>query len=130
MIDQPFLMPIEHAMAGLARGTAVIGRIERGIVEVGDEIEIVGFRATTKATVAEMELSRRGLVAVGRAGDEVAILLGEKRRADVEAGQVLASPGGRHAFHHPRKRQDRRRVRRDPAPRLTWSQFHPVAEVL
>ena len=92
MIDQPFLMPIEDVFGGVAGGTVVTGRIERGIVRVGDEVEIVGLGATKKAAVVKIETSRK-LVDVGRAREEVGILLGETKRVDVERGKMLAKPG-------------------------------------
>ena len=93
VIDQPFLMPILDVFDGVPGGGIVVtGHIERGIVRVGDEVEIVGG-ATKKAAVAKMELSRKGLVDVGRTGDEIGILLREARRLDTERGQVLAKPG-------------------------------------
>jgi len=92
MIDQSFLMPIVDVIAGLARGTVVTGRIERGTVRVGDEVEIVGSGATTKAAVLGIETSRK-LVDVGRAADEVGLLLDKRGRVDMERGQVLAKPG-------------------------------------
>jgi elongation factor Tu len=91
-IDQPFLMPIEDVFSISGRGTVVTGRAERGIVRVGDEIEIVGIRPTTKTTVTGVEMFRK-LLDQGQAGDNVGVLLRGTKREDVERGQVLAKPG-------------------------------------
>ncbi|CAB1274778.1 elongation factor Tu [Candidatus Nitrosacidococcus tergens] len=91
-IDQPFLMPIEDVFSISGRGTVVTGRAERGIVKVGDEIEIVGIKATQKTTCTGVEMFRK-LLDEGRAGDNVGILLRGTKREDVERGQVLAKPG-------------------------------------
>ncbi|MBZ0325727.1 MAG: elongation factor Tu, partial [Alphaproteobacteria bacterium] len=90
--DKPFLMPIEDVFSISGRGTVVTGRIERGIVNVGDEIEIVGIRATQKTTVTGVEMFRK-LLDRGEAGDNVGCLLRGTKREDVERGQVLAAPG-------------------------------------
>jgi elongation factor Tu len=90
--DKPFLMPIEDVFSISGRGTVVTGRIERGIVKVGDEIEIVGIRATTKTTCTGVEMFRK-LLDQGEAGDNVGCLLRGVGREDVERGQVLAAPG-------------------------------------
>jgi len=90
--DQPFLMPIEDVFSISGRGTVVTGRIERGIVKVGDEIEIVGIRATSKTTCTGVEMFRK-LLDQGEAGDNVGVLLRGTKREDVERGQVLAKPG-------------------------------------
>lgn len=91
-IDQKFLMPIEDVFSISGRGTVVTGRIERGIVKVGEEIEIVGIRETTTTTVTGVEMFRK-LLDEGRAGDNVGILLRGTKREDVERGQVLSVPG-------------------------------------
>jgi elongation factor Tu len=91
-IDKPFLMPIEDVFSISGRGTVVTGRIERGIVKVGQEIEMVGIRDTTKATVTGVEMFRK-LLDEGRAGDNVGVLLRGIARDDVERGQVLAHVG-------------------------------------
>ena len=91
-VDKPFLLPIEDVFSISGRGTVVTGRIERGIVHVGDEIEIVGIHATTKTTCTGVEMFRK-LLDEGRAGDNVGVLLRGTKRDDVERGQVLAAPG-------------------------------------
>jgi elongation factor Tu len=91
-IDKPFLMPIEDVFSISGRGTVVTGRVERGIVKVGEEIEIVGFRDTRKTTVTGVEMFRK-LLDEGRAGDNVGCLLRGIEKTDVERGQVLAKPG-------------------------------------
>ncbi|QJQ94350.1 MULTISPECIES: elongation factor Tu [Halomonadaceae] len=91
-IDQPFLMPIEDVFSISGRGTVVTGRIERGIVKSGEEVEIVGIRDTTKTTVTGVEMFRK-LLDEGRAGENVGALLRGTKRDDVERGQVLAKPG-------------------------------------
>ncbi len=91
-IDQPFLMPIEDVFSISGRGTVVTGRVEKGIVKVGEEVEIVGFRPTTKTTVTGVEMFRK-LLDEGRAGDNVGCLLRGLKREDIERGQVLAKPG-------------------------------------
>ncbi|MFX4221195.1 MAG: elongation factor Tu [Thalassobaculum sp.] len=90
--DQPFLMPIEDVFSISGRGTVVTGRIERGIVKVGEEIEIVGIKDTTKTTCTGVEMFRK-LLDQGEAGDNVGVLLRGTKREDVERGQVLAKPG-------------------------------------
>ena len=90
--DMPFLMPIEDVFSISGRGTVVTGRIERGIVKVGDEVEIVGIRPTTKTIVTGVEMFRK-LLDSGQAGDNVGALLRGTKREDVERGQVLAKPG-------------------------------------
>ena len=96
--DQPFLMPIEDVFGIKGRGTVVTGRIERGVVNVGDEIEIVGIRPTRKTTVTGVEMFKK-LLDSGEAGDNVGALLRGIERTDVERGQVLAAPGVDHAAH-------------------------------
>jgi elongation factor Tu len=91
-IDGAFLMPIEDVFSISGRGTVVTGRIERGIVKVGDEVEIVGIRDTTKTTVTGVEMFRK-LLDQGQAGDNVGVLLRGTKRDEVERGQVLAKPG-------------------------------------
>ena len=91
-IDQPFLMPIEDVFSISGRGTVVTGRIERGIVKVGEEVEIVGIKATVKTTCTGVEMFRK-LLDEGRAGDNVGVLLRGTKREEVERGQVLAKPG-------------------------------------
>jgi len=91
-IDQPFLMPIEDVFSISGRGTVVTGRIGRGIVKVGEEIEIVGIRDTQKTTCTGVEMFRK-LLDEGRAGENVGVLLRGTKREDVERGQVLAAPG-------------------------------------
>ena len=91
-IDQPFLMPIEDVFSISGRGTVVTGRVERGIVKVGEEVEIVGVKATVKTTCTGVEMFRK-LLDEGRAGETVGVLLRGTKRDDVERGQVLAKPG-------------------------------------
>ncbi|BCD59528.1 MULTISPECIES: elongation factor Tu [unclassified Nitratiruptor] len=91
-IDKPFLMPIEDVFSISGRGTVVTGRIERGVVKVGDEIEIVGLRPTQKTTVTGVEMFRKELDQ-GEAGDNVGVLLRGTKKEEVERGQVLAQPG-------------------------------------
>lgn len=92
VIDKPFLMPIEDVFSISGRGTVVTGRVERGIVKVGEEIEIVGFKPTQKTIITGVEMFRK-LLDEGRAGDNVGCLLRGLKREDVERGQVLAKPG-------------------------------------
>ena len=89
--DKPFLMPIEDVFSISGRGTVVTGRIERGVVKVGEEIEIVGMKATAKTTCTGVEMFRK-LLDQGEAGDNVGVLLRGTKREDVERGQVLAAP--------------------------------------
>lgn len=91
-IDQPFLLPIEDVFSISGRGTVVTGRIERGVVKVGEEIEIVGIRDTTKTTCTGVEMFRK-LLDSGEAGDNVGVLLRGTKREEIERGQVLAKPG-------------------------------------
>ena len=91
-IDHPFLLPIEDVFSISGRGTVVTGRVERGIIHVGDEIEIVGIRDTAKTTCTGVEMFRK-LLDEGRAGDNVGILLRGTKREEVERGQVVAKPG-------------------------------------
>jgi elongation factor Tu len=90
--DKPFLMPVEDVFSISGRGTVATGRIERGIVKVGEEIEIVGLKATTKTVVTGVEMFRK-LLDEGQAGDNVGCLLRGLKREEVERGQVLAKPG-------------------------------------
>lgn len=92
VIDKPFLLPIEDVFSISGRGTVVTGRVERGIIQVGQEVEIVGVKPTVKTTVTGVEMFRK-LLKEGRAGDNVGILLRGTKREDVERGQVLAAPG-------------------------------------
>ena len=92
VIDKPFLMPIEDVFSISGRGTVVTGRIDRGIIKVGDEVEIVGIRDTTKSVVTGVEMFRK-LLDQGQAGDNVGCLLRGTKKDDVERGQVLAKPG-------------------------------------
>ncbi len=91
-IDQPFLMPIEDVFSIAGRGTVVTGRVERGIVNVGEEIEIIGIKETTKTTVTGVEMFRK-LLDEGRAGENIGALLRGTKREDVERGQCLVKPG-------------------------------------
>jgi elongation factor Tu len=91
-VDQTFLMPIEDVFSIEGRGTVVTGRVERGVIKVGEEIEIVGIKPTTKTTVTGVEMFRK-LLDEGRAGDNVGCLLRGTKKDDVERGQVLAKPG-------------------------------------
>ncbi|WP_374489025.1 elongation factor Tu [Zoogloea sp.] len=91
-IDQPFLLPIEDVFSISGRGTVVTGRVERGIVKVGEEIEIVGIKDTVKTTCTGVEMFRK-LLDQGQAGDNVGVLLRGTKREDVERGQVLCKPG-------------------------------------
>ncbi|WP_343716243.1 EF-Tu/IF-2/RF-3 family GTPase, partial [Inquilinus sp.] len=90
--DKPFLMPIEDVFSISGRGTVVTGRVERGVVKVGEEIEIVGIRPTQKTTCTGVEMFRK-LLDQGEAGDNIGALLRGTKREDVERGQVLAKPG-------------------------------------
>jgi elongation factor Tu len=91
-IDQPFLMPVEDVFSISGRGTVATGRVERGIVKVGDEVEIVGIRDTQKTTCTGVEMFRK-LLDQGQAGDNVGVLLRGTKRDDIERGQVLCKPG-------------------------------------
>jgi elongation factor Tu len=91
-LDQPFLMPVEDVFSISGRGTVVTGRVERGVVKVGDEIEIVGLRPTQKTVCTGVEMFRK-LLDQGQAGDNVGVLLRGTKREEVERGQVLAKPG-------------------------------------
>ncbi|MEC3950634.1 elongation factor Tu [Sphingobium sp. HWE2-09] len=91
-VDKPFLMPIEDVFSISGRGTVVTGRVETGIIKVGEEVEIVGLKDTTKTTVTGVEMFRK-LLDEGRAGDNIGALVRGTKREDVERGQVLAKPG-------------------------------------
>jgi elongation factor Tu len=91
-IDKPFLMPIEDVFSISGRGTVVTGRVERGIIKVGEEVEIVGFRPTTKTVCTGVEMFRK-VLDEGRAGDNIGVLLRGTKRDEVERGQVVAKPG-------------------------------------
>ena len=95
-IDKPFLMPVEDVFTITGRGTVVTGRIERGIVKVGEEVEIVGFGRHAKTVVTGVEMFRK-LLDEGRAGDNVGALLRGTKREEIERGQVLGKPGTHHA---------------------------------
>jgi elongation factor Tu len=90
-IDQPFLLPIEDVFSISGRGTVVTGRVERGIVKVGEEVEIVGIKDTVKSTCTGVEMFRK-LLDEGRAGENVGVLLRGIKREDIQRGQVLAKP--------------------------------------
>jgi elongation factor Tu len=90
--DRPFLMPIEDVFSISGRGTVVTGRVERGVIKVGDEVEIVGLRDTAKTVVTGVEMFRK-LLDSGEAGDNIGALLRGTKREEVERGQVLAAPG-------------------------------------
>ncbi|GLU83554.1 hypothetical protein Rhsp01_47300 [Rhizobium sp. NBRC 114257] len=91
-IDQPFLMPIEDVFSISGRGTVVTGRVERGIIKVGEEVEIVGIRPTSKTTVTGVEMFRK-LLDQGQAGDNIGALIRGVNRDGVERGQILCKPG-------------------------------------
>jgi len=91
-VDKPFLMPVEDVFSISGRGTVVTGRVDRGKVKVGEEVEIVGFRDTTKTVVTGVEMFRK-LLDEGQAGDNIGVLLRGIKREEVERGQVLAAPG-------------------------------------
>jgi len=91
-LDQPFLMPVEDVFSISGRGTVVTGRVERGIVKVSEEIEIVGLKPTQKTVCTGVEMFRK-LLDEGQAGDNIGVLLRGTKREDVERGQVLAKPG-------------------------------------
>ena len=91
-VDQPFLMPIEDVFSIEGRGTVVTGRVERGVIKLNDEVEIIGIKPTVKTTVTGIEMFRK-LLDQGQAGDNVGCLLRGTKKEDVERGQVLAKPG-------------------------------------
>jgi elongation factor Tu len=91
-IDKPFLLPIEDVFSISGRGTVVTGRVERGLIKVGEEVEIVGIRETSRTTCTGVEMFRK-LLDQGQAGDNIGVLLRGTKRDEVERGQVLAKPG-------------------------------------
>jgi len=91
-VDKPFLMPVEDVFSISGRGTVVTGRVERGVIKVGEEVEIVGIKPTVKTICTGVEMFRK-LLDQGQAGDNVGVLLRGTKREDVERGQVLAKPG-------------------------------------
>jgi elongation factor Tu len=91
-LDKPFLMPIEDVFSITGRGTVVTGKVEQGVVKVGDDIEIVGLRPTAKTVCTGVEMFRK-LLDQGQAGDNIGVLLRGTKKEDVERGQVLAKPG-------------------------------------
>ncbi|GIX35266.1 MAG: hypothetical protein KatS3mg126_1045 [Lysobacteraceae bacterium] len=91
-MDKPFLMPVEDVFSISGRGTVVTGRVERGVIKVGDEVEIVGLRPTQKTTVTGVEMFRK-LLDQGQAGDNVGCFCAWTKRDEVERGQVLCKPG-------------------------------------
>jgi elongation factor Tu len=91
-VDKPFLMPVEDVFSISGRGTVATGRVERGIVHVGDTIEIVGIRETTKTVCTGVEMFRK-LLDEGQAGDNIGVLLRGTKREDIERGQVISAPG-------------------------------------
>jgi elongation factor Tu len=97
--DRPFLMPIEDVFTISGRGTVVTGRVERGVVKVGDEVEIVGLRPTAKTVATGVEMFRK-LLDQGEAGDNIGVLLRGTKREEVERGQVLAKPGSNTPHTH------------------------------
>jgi elongation factor Tu len=92
VLDKPFLMPVEDVFSIEGRGTVATGRVERGVIKVGEEVEIIGIRPTTKTVVTGVEMFRK-LLDEGRAGDNIGALLRGHKREDLERGQVLAKPG-------------------------------------
>jgi elongation factor Tu len=90
-VDKPFIMPVEDVFTISGRGTVVTGRVERGVIKVGEEIEIVGFKPTQKTVATGIEMFRK-LLDEGRAGDNIGVLLRGTKREEVERGQVLAKP--------------------------------------
>jgi len=91
-VDKPFLMPVEDVFSISGRGTVATGRVERGVIKVGEEVEIVGIKETVKTTCTGVEMFRK-LLDQGQAGDNIGALLRGVKREDVERGQVLAAPG-------------------------------------
>jgi elongation factor Tu len=100
-IDKPFLLPIEDVFSISGRGTVVTGRVERGIIKVGEEVEIVGIKETAKSTCTGVEMFRK-LLDEGRAGENVGVLLRGIKREEIERGQVLAKPGINQPAHQVR----------------------------
>ena len=97
--DKPFLMPVEDVFSISGRGTVVTGRVESGIIKVGEEIEIVGIRDTKKSVCTGVEMFRKKLLDSGEAGDNIGALLRGVERDDVERGQVLCKPGSNNTPH-------------------------------
>ena len=97
-VDKPFLMPVEDVFSITGRGTVATGRVERGRIKVGDEVEIVGIRPTRKTVATGVEMFRK-LLDEAQAGDNVGVLLRGVDRDDIERGQVLAKPGTHPASH-------------------------------
>jgi len=91
-VDKPFLMPVEDVFSISGRGTVATGRVERGVIKVGEEVEVVGIKDTTKTTVTGVEMFRK-LLDQGQAGDNIGALLRGIKREEIERGQVLAAPG-------------------------------------
>jgi elongation factor Tu len=91
-MDKPFLMPVEDVFSISGRGTVVTGRVERGVIKPGEEVEIIGFRPTVKSVATSVEMFRK-ILEQGQAGDNVGVLLRGVKKDDVERGQVLAKPG-------------------------------------
>jgi elongation factor Tu len=91
-MDKPFLMPVEDVFSISGRGTVVTGRVERGVIKPGEEVEVIGFRPTVKSVATSVEMFRK-ILDQGQAGDNVGILLRGVKKDDVERGQVLAKPG-------------------------------------
>ena len=127
-IDGAFLMPVEDVFSISGRGTVVTGRVERGVVKVGEEIEIVGIRATQKTTCTGVEMFRK-LLDQGQAGDNVGILLRGTKREEVERGQVLCKPGSHQAAHALHRRGVRAEQGRGRAPHAVFQQL-PAAVLL
>ena len=118
-IDGAFLMPIEDVFSISGRGTVATGRVERGVVKVGEEVEIIGIRDTRKTTVTGVEMFRK-LLDEGRAGDNIGALLRGTKREEIERGQVLAKPGS--ITPHTRFRSEERRGGKECRSR--WSPYH------
>ena len=120
-IDKPFLMPIEDVFSISGRGTVVTGRVERGVIKVGEEVEIVGFKPTFKTVCTGVEMFRKTLDQ-GLAGDNVGVLLRGTKRDDVERGQVVAKPGSITPAHQVQGRSLRseERGRRAPHSVFPW----------
>ena len=97
-LDKPFLMPIEDVFTITGRGTVVTGKVEQGMVHTGDEVEIVGLRATQKTVCTGVEMFRK-LLDEGQAGDNIGALLRGTKKEEVERGQVLCKPGSDHAAY-------------------------------
>ena len=95
-LDKPFLMPVEDVFSITGRGTVATGRVERGIVKVGDEVELVGLGETKKTTVTGVEMFRKNLLTKGQAGDNIGALLRGVDKTEIQRGQVLCKPGSIH----------------------------------